>query len=141
MIPRERQNIIPILAMIVLIIGSFSAIYVNVNQAEQKVNSDTIKINNQTFQIQSLFNTFPNVTIQTDDGNKTGIALSEIINTLSLNCPSCHSYVLKSSDGYQQTVDWNDMRQGILSIEKRSYFPHLAHAFWVKDITQIEVKE
>ena len=127
--------------MIVLIIGTFSAVYVNVNQAEQEVNSDTIKINNQTFQIQSLFNTIENVTIQTDDGNKTGIALSEIIKLFSLNCPSCHSYVLKSSDGYQQTVDWNDMQKGILSIEKRSYFPHIAHAFWVKDITQIEVKE
>ncbi len=136
----ERKNIIPFLAMTVLIIGSISTLYVHANQSLQTVNADSIIINDDPFQLQQLFTTYSNTTIETDDGIKTGIVLSEIITSLNLNCPSCHRYLIKASDGYQQTVDWNDMQQGILSNEKRVYFPHLAHAFWVRDVTEIEVQ-
>lgn len=139
MISREKQNIIPFLAMMVLLIGSISTLYVHANQTQQVIDDNTLLINNQAFNIQELFTTFSNTTIQTDNGNKTGILLSEIILSFSLDCPDCHTYLIKSSDGYQQTVDWDDIQQGILSLEKQVYFPHLAHAFWVRDVTQIEV--
>jgi len=141
MILRGKQNIIPFLAMIVLIIGSISTLYVNANQTTHVTNNQNLLINGQSFEMQTLFTTFSNTTIETDDGNKTGILLSEILLSTDLDCPNCNLYILKASDGYQQTVDWNDIKQGILSFNKRSYFPHLAHAFWVRDIIQIEVKE
>ncbi len=127
--------------MAVLIIGSISTLYVHANQTSESTNHETILINNQSFEIQSLFNTFSNTTIETDDGEKTGILLSKILTSTTIDCPSCSSYTLKASDGYQQTVNWDDIQQGILTMEKRTYFPHLAHAFWVRDIVQIEVKE
>jgi hypothetical protein len=141
MILRGKQNIIPLLAMTVLIIGSISTLYVHANQTSQSTNPEIILINNQSFEIQVLFDTFSNTTIETDDGDKTGILLSEILTSTTIDCPSCSSYIVKAADGYQQTVNWDDMQQGILTMEKRTYFPHLAHAFWVRDIVQIEVKE
>lgn len=141
MIPREKQNILPLLAITVLLIGSLSTLYVHANNTQQSTNVETIIINDKHFEIQTLFTTFPNTTIKTDDGNKTGILLSKILQSTELDCPSCNSYVIKASDGYQQTVNWEDIKKGILTMEKRTYFPHLAHAFWVRDIVQIEVKE
>ncbi len=140
MILRRKQNIIPFLAMIILIIGSISTLYVHANQSSQSENLEIIIINNHSFEIQTLFEMFSNTTIETDDGEKTGILLSEILLSTDIDCPSCSSYIIKASDGYQQTVNWDDIQQGILTMEKRSYFPHLAHAFWVRDIVQIEVK-
>jgi hypothetical protein len=139
MISREKQNIIPFLAIMVLIIGMVSTVYVHTNQAQQSIDAQSILINDQPFKTQELFTTFSTMTIQTDDGNKTGISLSEVILSHPLDCPNCHTYLIKASDGYQQTVDWHDMQQGILSLEKRVYFPHLAHAFWVRDVIEIEV--
>lgn len=141
MILRGKQNIIPLLAMTVLIIGSISTLYVHAYQTSQSTNLETILINNQSFEIQSLFARFSNTTIKTDDGEKTGILLSKIVLSTNINCPSCSSYIIKASDGYQQTVNWDDIQQGILTMEKQMYFPHLAQAFWVQDIVQIEVKE
>lgn len=139
MISREKQNIIPFLAMMVLIIGMVSTVYVHTNQAQQSIDAHSILIDNQVLKTKELFTTFSTMTIETDDGNKTGISLSEIIISLSFDCTDCHTYLIKSSDGYQQTVDWDDMKKGILSLEKRVYFPHLAHAFWVRDVIEIEV--
>jgi hypothetical protein len=141
MIQRRKQNVIPFLAITVLIIGSLSALYVHVNQAQQSMNATSILINDQSFEIQTLFDTFSNTTIETDDGNKTGIILSSILLSTDLDCTNCYSYIIKASDGYQQTVSWDDIQQGILTMEKRAYFPHLAHTFWVRNIVEIEVNE
>jgi hypothetical protein len=138
---KGNQNIIPLLAMVVLIIGSVSTIYVHANQSVHNYESESIIINNHSFEITTIFDIYSNITIETDIGEKTGISLSEILLSTEIDCPSCHSYTIKATDGYQQTVNWDDIQQGILTIEKSTYFPHLAHAFWVKDIKEIEVKE
>lgn len=140
MILREKQSFIPLLAMTVLLIASASTIYVYANQPQQSVNTDSIIINDQTLNVQTLFQTFSNTTIETNDGEKTGISISEILLSTGLDCPTCYSYTIIASDGYKQTVKWNDVQQGIITLEKRSYFPHLAHAFWIRDIVEIEVK-
>ena len=139
MISQEKQNIIPLLAITVLLIATASTVYVHATQNQQSIDSESIMINDETFTMNTLNQSFTNMTIQTDDGEKTGIALSDILLSTNLDCPTCHSYILISSDGYQQTVNWDDIEQGILTFEKRSYFPHLAHAFWVRDIITIEV--
>ena len=139
--PKGNRTIIPLLAMAVLIIGSVSTLYVHANQSIQSVNGDTIIINNHSFEINTIFDTYSNISIETDIGEKTGIPLSEILLSSDIDCASCNSYVIIAEDGYQQTVEWDDIQQGILTLEKRTYFPHLAHAFWVRDIIEIEVKE
>ncbi len=139
MIPREKQNILPLLAITVLLIASVSTLYVHATQTQHPIDPESITINDHSFAMQDLFQTFSNKIVQTDDGEKTGISLSDLLLTTDLDCPPCHSYILIASDGYQQTVAWEDMKRGILTYEKRSYFPHLAHAFWIRDIIEIEV--
>ncbi|MDG6219019.1 MAG: hypothetical protein QCI00_06225, partial [Candidatus Thermoplasmatota archaeon] len=107
---------------------------------QQSTQNELILINNQSLEIQAIFDSLSNKTIQTNDGEKMGISLSELLNSTQLSCPSCHSYTIKAKDGYQQTVIWDDMQQGVLTMEKRVYFPHLAHAFWIRDVVEIEVK-
>ena len=141
MLLRRNQNIIPILAICVLLIGTISTYYVNAHQNSQSENLESIIINDQSFDITLLYDSFTIITIETDDGEKTGISLSEIILSTDIDCPDCYSYTIIASDGYQQTINWEDAQKGILTKDKTTYFPHLAHSFWVHDIIQIEVKE
>jgi len=46
-----KEKIIPILAMTLLLIGIFSAIYVHANQ----INKDTIAINGEEYSINQIF--------------------------------------------------------------------------------------
>ena len=133
-----KEKILPILAMTVLLIGSFAAIYVNANQIS--VEKDTILINNQKFNTKELFESVQTQTIQTDEGNKTGLALDKLIIFSGVNCPSCHKYTIKAKDPYQKTVNWDDMKKGVLTDYERVFFKDKAHAYWVCDVVEIEVK-
>lgn len=132
-----KEKILPILAIGVLLIGSLSALYVHANQS--KVEKDTITVNNQKFSIQELFETVDTRTIELDEGAETGLALDKLIIFSNVNCPSCHKYTIISEDSYQKTVNWEDMKKGILTEYKRTYFKDKAHAFWVYDVVEIEV--
>ena len=134
----SKDKIFPIIAIFVLLLSISASLYVHAYQSNQSVGSTTIIISDTTYDMNSLFSEFPMITIQTDDGNKSGILLSDIIESTPISCPSCHHYTIQAADGYQQTASWSDMQQGILTKEKRSYFPHLAHAYWVRDIVEIE---
>lgn len=131
-----KEKLIPILAMSVLLIGISSAIYVHATQ----VNKDTISINGHEYTINQLFSMGTLRTIKTDDGEKTGAALDELMSKVGVSCLSCHNYVIKAKDRYQQTVSWDIMKTGILTDYGRVYFPDTAHAFWVHDVVEIEVK-
>ena len=78
--------------------------------------------------------------IETDEGEKTGIALDELIITVGVGCVNCHEYTIKAKDGYQQTVNWDILKTGILTDYGRVYFPDTAQTFWVRDVIEIEVK-
>lgn len=133
----NRGKIVHILAISVIIIGAISTIYVNANNSEVKQNE--IIIIGNSLDISLIFSDINEEQIYTDDGIKKGIPLDELINLKGENCPSCFKYRLIGSDGYKQTVNWDDMKKGIFTIDKIAIFPHLAHSFWVKDIIEIEV--
>ena len=130
-----KEKIIPIFAMIVLLIGISSTIYVHANQIEK----DTIKINGQEFTMNQLFSMGAQRVVETDEGEKTGISLDELIITVGVGCTDCHEYTIKAKDGYQQTVNWDILKTGILTDYGRVYFPDTAHTFWVRDVIEIEV--
>jgi len=130
-----KEKLIPIFAMIVLFVGIGSTVYVQASQS----NSDTIKVYNQEYTIEELFSIADKRTITTDDGEKTGIALDDIITKTSSVCTTCNQYTFKAKDGYQQTVPWGYMQKGILTEESRVLFPDTAHSFWVRYIIEIEV--
>ena len=131
-----KEKVISIVAIIILLIGITSAIYVNATISS----TNLIKINNQDYSIEEIFSLAENTTINTDDGEKFGISLENLVIRLNIGCPSCCKYTIKSRDSYQQTVDWEILKTGILTDYYKVYFPNTAHKFWVKDVIEIEVK-
>ena len=135
-----KEKILPILAMIVLIIGIGANLYVSGQQSMMKEAKGTLMVNGEYVDIAYLLQTVLAITIETDDGEKTGIPIGTIIQETAITCPSCHSYTFIASDGYQQTVGWGNIQKGVFSEEHQVFFPNLAHTFWVRDVIEIKVE-
>ncbi len=127
-----KEKLIPILAVAVLFIGSLSSIYVYATQ----INSEYIDINGQEYTVDQLFFIGEERTIETF----SGIALDNLMIKIGIPEPEKHEYTIIASDGYQKTVKWENMKNGILTEEGQSIFSDLAKAFRIKDIVKIEVK-
>jgi len=130
-----KQKIIPVLAMVLLLIGIISALYVHATQ----INKNTITINGQEYTYDDLFLLGGEKTIKTVDGEVTGASLENIIKSIGIACTSCSKYTIKATDGYQKTIEWNVLKTGVLSKENRVYFPDTPKALWVSDVVEIEV--
>jgi len=131
-----KEKLIPILAMVVLLIGTFSAIFVNATL----VDKNTITINGNEYSIEQIFSITESKEIETDEGKKSGISLEDLMIQSGISCLTCYKYTFKAKDGYQQTVDFDTLKSGILTKYNRVYFPNTAHALWVRDVIEIEVK-
>lgn len=131
-----KEKIIPILALTIIIIGGTSTAYVYVTQ----IDKETITIDGDEYTIDQLLLMGETKTIQTIEGEKTGVALKDMFPIVGVGCPSCHEYTIKAKDGYQKTVGWDIMKTGILTDIKKVFFPDTPKAFWVGDIVEIEVK-
>ncbi|MDH7507603.1 MAG: hypothetical protein QHH15_07480 [Candidatus Thermoplasmatota archaeon] len=131
-----KEKIIPVLAISVLLVGIFSAIYVNATQ----INKNTLTINGHEYTIDYLFSICKKRVIETDKGAKTGIALDDLILKVGVSCPTCYEYVIKAKDKYQQTLNWDVLKTGVLTDYGRVFFPDIAHTFWIRDVIEIEVK-
>ena len=140
-----KEKLIPILAMTVLVIGIISTIYVNANENNQRPPGAVITIYGNQYSFNELNEIFQNITIETDDGEKIGIPLEQIIPYSGVNCPSCNKYTFKASDSYQQTALWKDVITSVLTYDDeynlRVYFSDLAHTFWVYNLIEIEVNK
>lgn len=132
-----KEKLIPVFAMIVLLIGTFSAIYVHATQ----VNKDTITINGMEYTINQLFSMGNPRTIETDEGKKSGVALDDIMIKIGVGCPVCNKYTIKAKDGYQQTVTWENMQNGILARNSIVFFSNTPKGYWIRDVIEIEVKK
>jgi hypothetical protein len=130
-----KQKIIPILAMTLLLIGIISALYVNAT----KISKDTITINGQEYTYNDLLVLGGEKTIETVDGEVTGVSLENVLKNIGIGCNSCNKYTIKAADGYQKTIEWDVLKTGVLSKESRVYFPDTPKALWVTDVVEIEV--
>ena len=130
-----KEKIIPIIAMILLLIGTVSAIYAY----ESQIDSELINIDGNQYSLGQIFDFGSLITIDTDDGKKTGVSLEDLIYSLGINCPECNMYTIKGSDRYQQTVTWDIFNTGILTESRQVIYPETAHYLWVKDVIEIEV--
>ena len=137
-----KEKILPAFAMIILLVGIISSLYVYAQdtELERYGQKDIVTINNIEYSLESLFKKIERRTIIIDEKEITGIALDKIIINANVNCPSCHKYTIKASDDYQQTVNWDMMKTGIITDYNRVIFPNTAHSFWVRDVIEIEVK-
>jgi hypothetical protein len=127
-----NDRLIPIFALFILLIGSVSSIYVYATQ----VTTNTLLVNGQHYTIDQLF-TLAKPRMVNDS---TGIALDDLMLKTGVSEPEQHRYTLKGSDGYEKTVIWENMKNGLLTKESESIFSDLPKAFHVKDIITIEVK-
>lgn len=129
----EKERLLPIVALLILLIGSISSIYVYSTQAT----SNTIKVNGQGYTIDQLFSLVKQRTF--NESGYTGIALDELMLKTGVSQPEKQSYTLRGSDGYEKTVTWKNMKNGLLTRDSESAFSDLPKAFRVKDVITIEV--
>jgi hypothetical protein len=128
-----KDRLIPIFALLILLIGSVSSIYVYATQTT----TSTLLVNGQHYTIDQLFSLAKPRTV--NDSQYTGIALDDLMLKTGVSEPEQHRYTLKGSDGYEKTVTWENMKNGLLTKECESIFSDLPKAFHVKDIITIEV--
>jgi len=128
-----KKKFIPTVALIIILIGSVSSIYVYATQA----NDSTISINGQQYTIDQLF--FITEPQTFNSLNFSGVALDDLVIKTGVGCLECHEYTLIGADGYQKTVNWENMQNGLLTHEKMIVFSDLPKAFRIKDIVKIEV--
>lgn len=130
----RKDRLLPIFALLILCTACISSIYVYANQTTTK----TILINGQNYTIDQLFSiTKPR---RINDSEYSGIALDDLIIKTGVSNPEQYSYTLKAADGYEKTVSWKNMKNGLLTKDRASVFSDLPKAYRVKDIITIEVK-
>jgi len=129
-----KDRFIPIIALTILVVASISSVYVYTTQA----NTNTILINGQHYTIDQLFSFTK--TRAFADLNYSGIALDDLVIKTGVKNPESHTYTIIGSDGYQKTVTWENMKNGLLTKNRESVFSDLPKAFRVKDVVTIEVK-
>lgn len=132
-----KEKLIPILALIILSIGSSSTIYVYATQDNTNIDTDTITIYNQHYTIEQIFSIAePRIF---NDLNYSGIALDDLIIKVGVECPECHTYTITGEGGYQKTVKWENIQNGLLTIDKMVVFTDLPKAYRVRGVVKIEV--
>jgi hypothetical protein len=130
-----KEKLLPLLALLILILGSISSMYVYATTST----SEQITIKNATYTIDQLFLLGKQKTLIINEETYTGVALNDLIINLGSLQPEQHQYTIIGADGYQKTVTWENLQNGVLTKERSSIFSDLPKAFRVKDITSIEV--
>jgi hypothetical protein len=132
-IPMGKDRFLPVIAIVILAIASISSVYVYATQTS----TDLILINGQHYTIDQLFSiTKPRMFA---DLNYSGIALDDLIVKTGVIHPESHVYTIIGLDGYQKTVNWDNMKDGLLTKNSEAVFSDLPKAFRVKDVVTIEV--
>ena len=131
-----KDKFIPIIAIILLLIGISSTIYVHANF----VDKSTITINGDEYTIEEI-NSLANLkTIQTNEGEVVGVSLEDLLSKIGNACLSCSEFTVKAKDGYEKTINWDILKTGVLTKENRVVFPNTSKSLWVRDVVEIEVK-
>ena len=109
-----------------------------VNSAQ--TDSAQITIAGDAYAVDELFAMAEERTVQAETGETgTGAALDQIMRSVEIIDPESRQYTLMGADGYQKTVKWENLENGILSLKRSSVFSDLPKAFYVKEIVEIKV--
>jgi len=128
-----KDRLLPIFALFILLTASASSLYVYATQTT----TDMVLINEQDYTIDQLFLLASPRSL--NDSEYSGIALDDLMVKIGISYPYQHTYTLKGADGYEKTVTWENMKNGVLTKDRMSVFSDLPKAFRVKDIVTIEV--
>lgn len=134
----SKWNVLLFFLAATALVGSFSALaYTTLNQRP----TDTFLVNGKEYDWETLYDDLDTENI---DGIE-GVPLDELILDAGVENPGSHDYRIIAADGYLKTVDWNDMRTGIITLEgkedhdKMVIFREKAHAYWLYDVVEIRV--
>lgn len=128
----KKNNYLPIFAIIILLVGIGSSLYVNA----AKIDSANIMIHGDEFTVDQLFQMVKEKSIEAE----SGIALDGLMEEIGITDPEKFEYTIIGADGYQKTVNWENIRNGILTKDRESIFSDLPKAFRVKEIVEIKVE-
>jgi len=131
-----KEKLLPIFALLVLLVACTSSVYVYATST----NSPTISINGARYTIDQVFRIGTQKSFEVDGVTYSGVGLDDFIKKTGVTAPENHEYTLIGADGYQKTVKWENMKNGLITKEKNSVFSDLPKAFRVKDLVAIEVK-
>ena len=126
-----KEKFLPIIALVILLIGATSSAYVYTST----VDSEFININDQDYTIDQLSFIGEERTFE----EFSGIALDDLVTKVGVPNPEQHEYTIVAADGYQKTVNWENMKNGLLTNDKMSVFSDLPKSYRVRDIVKIEV--
>ena len=127
-----KDKLLPVFALLVLLLGSISTAYVYTTTSD----SEIISINEKEYSLDQLLLLAEERTIE----EYHGASLDQIIEKSGVVSLETHDYTLIGADGYQKTVQWNNLKNGIITEEGQIIFSDLPKAFWVKDIVEIKVE-
>jgi len=127
-----KEKIIPIAALMILLIGASSTIYVYAST----IDSEYININDQDYTIDQIFFIGEERSFE----EFSGVALDDLMIKIGVPNPETHEYTIIAADSYQKTVNWENMKNGLLTEEVVSIFSDLPKSYRIRDIVKIEVK-
>ena len=99
----KSTRYLPILAIIFLLVGIGSSIYVN----SVKNDSNQITINDEEYTVGQLSEMVEEKSVRTESGLPLDLLMEEI----GISNPETHDYTIVGSDGYQKTVTWENMQE------------------------------
>jgi hypothetical protein len=133
-----KEHILPITALAIILLGAGSTLYVNAIQ----IDSDMITIYDQAYTFDQLVFIAESRSLETFQGEEfSGLALDDLVRKAGVPNLEKHEYTIIGADGYQKTVSWEHMQDGVLTKERMVVFSQLAKAFRVKDVVTIEAVE
>ena len=131
------ERFIPAIAILLLLVGIFSTVYVQ--SLQEGAEGEYITINGERLSFGEI-QRYSGRIIKTSEDEYSGISLAEMINKSGVINPDIHKYKITGSDGYSKTVEWKYVKNGVfLMEEKEVIFSDLPKQFWVKDIVDIKV--
>jgi hypothetical protein len=132
---KGKKRFLILLVAILIVIGVGSTLYIILSKGTEK--TEGLIVGETEFSLNELFDTSELTTVE----EYQGVSLAEIINKAGIENPEAQEYTIIAEDGYQKTVEWENIQEGIFTSEKRVIFSDLPQQYWIKNTTKIEIRE
>jgi hypothetical protein len=132
---KGKKRFLILLVVILIVIGVGSTLYIILSKGTEK--TEGLIVGETEFSLNELFDTSELITVE----EYQGVSLAEIIDKAGIENPEAQEYTIIAEDGYQKTVEWESIQDGIFTSEKRVIFSDLPQQYWIKNIIRIEIRE
>jgi predicted Zn-dependent protease with MMP-like domain len=133
---KKLNMVLAIIAAAILALSFSAFAYTQIPKGD----ADLVTVNGIDFAWDEVFADYEIHTFTAIEQDFEGVSLEEIVLDSSVQNPESQTYRLTGIDGYQKDVEWNDIQNGYLTLDKhRAVFPNMTQSFWVRDLASIEV--